>query len=80
MNGRFVGQRMPRVNDADPLHGTGRYVDDIDLPGMRHAAIIRSQVPHGRLIGFDTSDVASGAIAFGPEDIREVATGALPVL
>jgi len=80
MSRRVVGQRVARVNDADPLHGTGRYVDDIDLPGMRHAAIVRSHVPHGRLIMFDTSDVPGDAIAFGPEDIREMATGGLPVL
>jgi carbon-monoxide dehydrogenase large subunit len=52
--GRHVGQRVPRVNDYGPLHGTGRYVDDIEIPGMLHAAIVRSPVAHGILTSFGT--------------------------
>ncbi|MFT7474499.1 MAG: carbon-monoxide dehydrogenase large subunit [Verrucomicrobiales bacterium] len=80
MTDRLVGQRIPRVNDSDPLHGTGEYVDDIDLPGMLHAAIVRSPIAHGRIRSFDTSDLPEGAVAFGPDDIRAKATGELPVL
>ena len=31
------------------LTGTGRYVDDVHLDGMLHAAVFRSAWPHGRL-------------------------------
>jgi carbon-monoxide dehydrogenase large subunit len=37
------------------LTGRGRYVDDIVLPGMLHAAFKRSTVPHGRLLSIDAS-------------------------
>ena len=38
----YIGQRVPRVEDGKYLRGTGQYVDDISLPGMLHAAFVRS--------------------------------------
>ncbi len=46
---RSVGARVLRAEDPRILSGRGRYVDDIVLPGMLHAAFLRSTVPHGRL-------------------------------
>jgi aerobic carbon-monoxide dehydrogenase large subunit len=56
-NGRrgLVGARTPRVEDERLLTGRGRYVDDLDPPGMLHAAFVRSPIPHGRLVGIDVS-------------------------
>ena len=34
---RFVGQRVPRAEDARFLTGHGKYVDDIPVPGGFHA-------------------------------------------
>jgi len=53
---RYVGERTPRVEDARLLTGRGRYVDDLDLRGTVHAAFVRSQVPHGRLLGVDAGE------------------------
>ena len=39
---RSVGARVMRVEDPRILTGRGRYVDDIVLPGMLHAAFLRS--------------------------------------
>jgi carbon-monoxide dehydrogenase large subunit len=51
----FVGQPIERVEDARLLTGRGTFVDDIDLPGLVHAAIVRSAVAHGRLAHIDAS-------------------------
>ena len=39
------GKSVARLEDPDLLHGRARFVDDIDLPGLLHAAFVRS--PHG---------------------------------
>ena len=52
---RSIGARVQRVEDPRILTGRGRYVDDVVLPGMLHAAFLRSQVPHGRLRSLDVA-------------------------
>ena len=56
---RFVGQRVPRREDARYLTGRGRYVDDIPLPGTLHAAFARSDVARGRIVAVDTTAAAA---------------------
>lgn len=56
---RSVGASAPRVEDIRILSGTGRYVDDLVLPGMLHAAFVRSPIPHGRITGVDVSAAAA---------------------
>lgn len=51
----LIGQRLLRVEDPRLLRGQGRFVDDIDVPGMLHAAFVRSQVAHARIRRIDTS-------------------------
>ena len=36
----WVGQRLPRFEDPRLLTGRGRFTDDIELPGLLHAAIV----------------------------------------
>jgi len=50
-----VGASIPRVDGRDKVSGAARYVDDLRLPGMLHAATVRSKVAHGTLedIRFD---------------------------
>ncbi len=52
---RAIGARVLRVEDPRLLTGRGRYIDDIVVPGMLHAAFRRSQVPHGVLRSIDAS-------------------------
>ncbi len=52
---RFVGQRLRRKEDLRLVSGRGRYVGDIHLPGMLHAAILRSPVAHARITSIDVS-------------------------
>jgi carbon-monoxide dehydrogenase large subunit len=54
MRPSLVGARVPRVNDPRLLTGGGRYVDDIDLPGMLHAHVVRSTLAAGTISGVDT--------------------------
>ena len=52
---RYVGQRVRRFEDLRILRGGGRFVDDVTLPGMLHAAFVRSPYPHARIVSIDTS-------------------------
>lgn len=50
----FVGQSLERVEDTRLLTGAGCFVDDIQLPGMLHAVVVRSAVAHARITGIRT--------------------------
>ncbi|MEV4275265.1 aerobic carbon-monoxide dehydrogenase large subunit [Actinoplanes xinjiangensis] len=47
--------RMLRKEDARLLRGRGRFVDDVQLPGMLHLAILRSPFAHADIVSIDTS-------------------------
>ena len=52
----WVGRALPRLEDEALRRGEGRFVDDLDpVPNVRHAAILRSLVPHARIRGMDVS-------------------------
>jgi aerobic carbon-monoxide dehydrogenase large subunit len=48
-----IGARLPRLEDRPLLTGRGRYVDDIELPGLLHAAFVRSPHPHALIRAVD---------------------------
>jgi len=52
---RFVGQRVERREDLRLVTGHGAYVDDLVLPGVLHAAFVRSPVARGRVTRLDTA-------------------------
>jgi carbon-monoxide dehydrogenase large subunit len=70
MTAKFVGARVKRVEDPRYLTGTGRYVDDIDLPGMLHAVFLRCPHGHARIRAIDTSAAARAS------GVKAVLTGA----
>src|SRR5579875_677394 len=45
---------LRRKEDARFIRGKGTYVDDIQLPGMLHGAVLRSPLAHARITGIDT--------------------------
>ena len=47
--------RMLRKEDPRFVRGRGQYVDDINLPGMLHAAVLRSPHAHARIESIDTT-------------------------
>ena len=52
---RYAGARIPRVEDARLLTGSGTYVDDIRLPGLLHAFFVRSPFARAAIRGIDVS-------------------------
>ena len=52
---KVVGKPIGRVEGWDKVTGAGRYPADVNLPGMLWAKLLRSPIPHGRLLGIDTS-------------------------
>src|SRR4029079_10619001 len=47
--------RMKRKEDPRFIRGQGTYVDDVELPGMLHRAVLRSPLAHARLTASDPS-------------------------
>ncbi len=54
---RLVGRSTARREDPRLLTGRGRFVDDLELPGMLHAQFVRSTVAHGVITGVDLTQV-----------------------
>ena len=48
-----VGSRLKRKEDHRLVTGRGRYLDDIRLPGVLHAALVRSPHAHARIDRID---------------------------
>ena len=46
---------MKRKEDQRFVRGQGNYVDDVQLPGMLHGAILRSPHAHAKILSVDTS-------------------------
>src|ERR1700692_4771868 len=72
---KLVGKRIKRLEDPRLITGTATYVDDIQMPGMYHACIVRS--PHGaaRIASLDVKpapEAAGGAAVFTGRDVEGV--------
>ncbi|TIX98791.1 MAG: xanthine dehydrogenase family protein molybdopterin-binding subunit, partial [Mesorhizobium sp.] len=48
-----VGARVARKEDKRFITGAGRYVDDMVVPGMKHAAFVRSPHAHAEIKKID---------------------------
>jgi carbon-monoxide dehydrogenase large subunit len=48
-----LGRRIRRLEDPRLITGRGRYTDDVHIPAMLHATVVRSPVAHGLLRGID---------------------------
>ena len=81
MRPRYVGERVGRVNDDRLLRGGGRYTDDIELPGMVHAAILRSPVAHGVIRRVDRTELTVPVhLVLGPDDVAARVAGSMPIV
>src|ERR671917_613612 len=72
---KLVGKPIRRREDPKLMTGGGNFLDDIRLPGMSYAAVLRSPVAHAKIRGIDTSRAKSmpGVIGvFTGEDLSEV--------
>ena len=50
-----VGKPLPRVDAREKVTGAASYAGDIRLPGMLCGRILRSPLPHARIVSVDTS-------------------------
>jgi len=55
MKNAYIGAPVERVEDLRFLRGKGQYADDLTLPGVLYAAVLRSSIAHGRIRAIDTS-------------------------
>src|SRR6202048_1855878 len=55
MSTRTFGEPIKRNEDRRLLTAQALFIDDVEWPGMLHAAFLRSQVAHGRVLKIDVS-------------------------
>ena len=55
MTTRQFGEPVKRNEDARLLAGRAQFIDDVSLPGMLHAAFLRSPYAHARLKSIDVA-------------------------
>lgn len=68
--GPYSGQRILRKEDVALLTGRARFLEDLRLPNMLHAKILRSDVAHATVRKIDATKAA------GMPGVRAVVTGA----
>jgi CO/xanthine dehydrogenase Mo-binding subunit len=62
---RFIGKEVRRIEDPALVTGKTEFVDNLVMPGMLHAAIVRSPFAHARITRIDTSaaEALNGVVA-----------------
>jgi carbon-monoxide dehydrogenase large subunit len=55
MGAKYFGAAVRRREDPRFLRGEGRFVDDVTLPGLLHAAFLRSPHAHARVRSIDAT-------------------------
>jgi 4-hydroxybenzoyl-CoA reductase alpha subunit len=77
-----VGQRLPKVDAWAKVTGETRYADDLVLPRLAYAKILRAPHPHARILRIDVSRAAAlpgvYAVITG-RDFPPVRYGIMPV-
>ncbi|CAN7706375.1 xanthine dehydrogenase family protein molybdopterin-binding subunit [Neorhizobium sp. LjRoot104] len=71
----YIGRSVSRPNAKRLLEGRGRYVTDLVLPRMLHAAFVRSPYAHGKIVSIDIEEAKalSGVRAvFTGEDLVSI--------
>lgn len=56
MNYKYIGKPYNRPDSISKVTGKAVYLDDIRLPDMLHAAVLRPQYAHARILKVDTSE------------------------
>ena len=70
----YVGQSLPRREDARLLTGRASYIDDMTLPGTVWMAVVRSPYAHARITSVDVAGAREqeGVVAaFSGADLRD---------
>ncbi|MEA2377512.1 MAG: aerobic carbon-monoxide dehydrogenase large subunit [Thermoleophilaceae bacterium] len=78
-----VGQSLKRKEDPRMITGRGQYTEDIQLPGMLHAVLIRSTHAHATITSIDTSGAKehAGVVAvYTGEELAGDFAGPIPMV
>jgi 4-hydroxybenzoyl-CoA reductase subunit alpha len=77
-----VGQPLPKIDAWAKVTGETRYADDLVLPRLAHAKLLRSPHPHARIVRIDTARARAVPGVYGVitgHDLPRVKFGILPV-
>jgi len=76
---KFIGDRLLRKEDPRLVRGRGRYVGDITLPGLLHAAILRSPHAHARIGAIDATRALKSPGVVGVLTFADLGDAARPL-
>ncbi|MFQ5399803.1 MAG: xanthine dehydrogenase family protein molybdopterin-binding subunit [Anaerolineae bacterium] len=79
--GNYIGKSVKRVEDPRFIQGQGKYVANLNLPGMAYIAILRSPYGHARIKSINTSaaQAMDGVIAvYTGQDLVDGGVGPMP--
>jgi carbon-monoxide dehydrogenase large subunit len=77
-----IGQGVSRFEDPRLVRGGGRYLDDVQLPGIARGVVVRSPHAHARIKAIDTdaARASPGVLAvLTAADVKSAGYGDLPV-
>ena len=77
----LIGKAIKRVEDKRFITGKGKYTDDIVLPGMVYATLVRSPYAHANVISVDTSaaEAHPGVVAvYTGQDVADSGVNGVP--
>jgi carbon-monoxide dehydrogenase large subunit len=77
----YVGESVPRREDFRFLTGTGTFSEDITLPGMLYASMVRSTLAHADILSINTEAARAqpGVVAvFTAADFGDDEMGTIP--
>ena len=63
---QLIGKPFRRVDGRAKVTGTTKFADDLAFARMAYVRLVRSTVPHARILGIDTSEAAKveGVLGF----------------
>ena len=54
-NYRYIGKHVSRADGRDLVSGRRPFIDDVRIPGMLMARVLRSPYPHANIVKIDTT-------------------------
>lgn len=78
---RLLGRSIDRLEDARFVQGRGRYIADLELPGVLYGIVVRSPHAHARILSIDVDaalKVSGVATVFTGADLAADDIGPLP--
>ena len=78
---RLIGTPFRRVDGRAKVTGQTRFADDLSFPRMVHMKLVRSTVPHAKIVSIDTSKASAmpGVLGFLTGESMPDPFGILPV-